>query len=169
METIGLFYGSTTGNTKDAAQQIAAALEGIKVHLANIAGATAEDLQPFDVLILGTSTWGSGDHQDDWAAFQPQLGKVDWSGKRVALFGLGDQYGYSDTFVDAMGLLHESLVAQGAEVVGAWTGQDYDFEASAAQKDGQFVGLALDADNQANLTASRVGEWARQVRGELGL
>jgi flavodoxin I len=169
MATIGLFYGSSTGNTTDAAQQIQEAFGAENVTIANITGATAGDLEKFDRLILGTSTWGFGDWQDDWAAFQPEFNKVDWRGRRVALFGLGDQYGYADTFVDAMGLLYEALVAKNATVVGAWAGQDYDFESSCAHRDGGFVGLALDADNQSELTASRVGQWVQQLKGELGL
>jgi flavodoxin I len=169
METIGLFYGSSTGNTKDAAERIRAAMGDGVVRMHNITGVKAEAMDAFDILILGTSTWGFGDLQDDWAAFQWELPKVHWAGKRVALFGVGDQYGYADTFVDAMGLLHEKLVAAGAQIVGAWPAQDYDFEASCAHRDGQFVGLALDADNQSDLTASRIKEWVRQVRGELGL
>jgi flavodoxin I len=169
MGTIGLFYGSSTGNTKDAAEQIKAAMGNEAVSLHNIAGAKAEAMDAFDTLILGTSTWGFGDMQDDWASFQPELTKVNWSGKRVALFGLGDQYGYSETFVDAMGLLYDTLEATDARIVGAWAGPDYDFEASCAHRDGQFVGLALDADNQSNLTPSRIKEWVQQVRAELGL
>ena len=169
MGTIGLFYGSSTGNTKDATEQIKAAMGNDVASVINIAGEKAETLAVFDTLIFGISTWGYGDMQDDWASFQPELTKIDWSGKRMALFGLGDQYGYADTFVDAMGLLYEPLVAGGAQIVGAWAGQDYDFEASAAHQDGKFVGLALDADNQANMTASRIKEWVQQVKGELGL
>jgi len=169
MATIGIFYGSATGNTKDAAVQMKSALGDGAVDMQNIAGATAETMKAFDILIFGTSTWGFGDMQDDWASFQSELGKVDWTGKRVALFGLGDQYGYADTFVDAMGLLYEALVAQGARVVGAWAGQDYEFESSCAHRDGSFVGLALDADNQPNLTAARIQQWVDMLKRELGL
>lgn len=169
MATIGLFYGSTTGNTKDAATQIRTALGDDSVTLANIASATAGDLDRFDTLILGTSTWGFGDWQDDWASFQSELGKINWNGRRVALFGLGDQYGYADTFVDGMGLLYETLASLDAKLVGAWAGQDYDFEASCAHRDGRFVGLALDADNQSELTPPRIEQWVRQLKGALGL
>lgn len=169
MTKIGLFYGSSTGNTKDAAEQIKAALGDDLVSVHNIAGAKAETLAVFDVLILGTSTWGFGDWQDDWASFQPEMAKVDWTNKPVALFGLGDQYGYTDTFLDAVGMLYEPLVAAGAEIVGRWAGEGYDFEASTAHVDGAFVGLALDADNQSDMTAARVREWADQLKGELGL
>lgn len=169
MAKIGLFYGSTTGNTKDAATQIRTAFGNDIVTVASIAGATAEDLNRFEVLILGTSTWGFGDWQDDWAAFQRELAQVKWSCKQVALFGLGDQYGYPDTFVDAMGLLHDVVAARGAQVVGAWEGQGYDFESSCAHRDGRFVGLALDADNQSEMTGPRIREWVQGLRGELGL
>ena len=94
---------------------------------------------------------------------------MDWTNKPVALFGLGDQYGYTDTFLDAVGMLYEPLVAAGAKVVGRWAGEGYDFEASTAHVDGAFVGLALDADNQSDMTAARVREWADQLKGELGL
>jgi len=167
MATIGLFYGSSMGNTKDAALQIQAAWGGDEVAVGNIAGVTADDLEKFDLLILGTSTWGFGDWQDDWAGARDELGKVNWQGRRVALFGLGDQYGYADTFVDAMGLLYEMLTEQGAQVIGAWAGQDYDFESSCAHRDGCFVGLALDADNQAELTAPRIQQWIEQLKGAL--
>lgn len=169
MTEMGLYYGSTMGNTKDAAVQIRTAFGTDIVKVASIAGATAEDLNHFDVLILGTSTWGFGDWQDDWAAFQRELIQVDWSCKKVALFGLGDQYGYPDTFVDAMGLLHNVVAARGAQVVGAWEGQGYDFESSCAHRDGRFVGLALDADNQSEMTGARIREWVQGLRGELGL
>ncbi len=169
MAEIGLYYGSTMGNTKDAAVQIRTAFGTDIVKVASIAGATAEDLNHFDVLILGTSTWGFGDWQDDWAAFQRELAQVDWSCKTVALFGLGDQYGYPDTFVDAMGLLHDVVAARGAQVVGAWEGQGYDFESSCAHRDGRFVGLALDADTQSEMTGPRIREWVQGLRGELGL
>ncbi|HNS22551.1 MAG TPA: flavodoxin [Sedimentisphaerales bacterium] len=167
MKTIGVFFGSATGNTRDAAVKIKAALGDEGVTVANIGKATAADLNRFDVLILGTSTWGSGDWQDDWAAFRRQIDQVNWSGKCVALFGLGDQYGYADTFVDAMGLLYEAVVAQGAKVIGAWPDLDYEFEASCAHRDGGFVGLALDADNQPDLTETRIRQWVRIVKGEL--
>jgi flavodoxin I len=169
MTTIGLFYGSTTGNTKDAAMQIKTAWGDDSMTVTNIAGATAGDLDRFDTLILGTSTWGFGDWQDDWASFQPELGRIDWTGRRVALFGLGDQYGYADTFLDAMGLLYETLVGHGVTTVGAWASQDYDFESSCAHRDGTFVGLALDADNQSERTARRIEQWVRQLKEELRL
>ena len=167
MASIGLFYGSTTGNTREAALQIRTALGEDRVPLMSVAKATAEDLNRFDTLILGTSTWGFGDWQDDWAAFRQQLSQVNWGDKRVALFGLGDQYGYADTFVDAMGLLHEAVVSRGAKPFGAWSGRDYQFEASCAHRDGSFVGLALDADNQSDRTAERIRQWVQIIEGEL--
>jgi flavodoxin I len=169
MITIGLFFGSTTGNTEDAARQIQAALGEDLVSVQDVGQAKADTMKAYDVLIFGTSTWGCGEPQDDWARFEPELEKIDWSQKRVALFGLGDQYGYGDTFVDAMGMLYEALVAQGAEVIGQWDGPGYEFTASRAFRDGQFVGLALDADNQPDMTAERVEQWVQGLRGELGL
>lgn len=169
MTTIGLFFGSTTGNTEDAARQIQAALGDDVVSMMDIGQAKAGTMKAFDVLIFGTSTWGCGEPQDDWARFEPEIEKVDWSNKRVALFGLGDQYGYGDTFVDAMGMLYDSLVAQGAEVIGQWDGKDIEFTESRAFRDGKFVGLVLDADNQPDMTPKRIEQWVQGLRGVLGL
>jgi flavodoxin I len=169
MTKIGLFYGSTTGNTEDAAKRIKAALGNGVVKMLDIAQVQAQTMDEFDVMILGTSTWGNGEQQDDWDNYESELAKVDWSNKLVALFGLGDQYTYSDTFVDAMGMLYETIVDKGGKVIGAWAGENYEFDTSLAHRDGKFVGLALDADNQPELTDERIEQWVNQIKGEFGL
>ncbi len=169
MTTLGLFYGSTTGNTQNAAQQIKAQLGDALSSVQDIGSAKAETLMPFDVLILGTSTWGYGEEQDDWLSFNSELAKVDWSNKRVALFGLGDQVGYSDTYLDAMGILYDAITKQGAQVIGQWDTEGYEFEDSKARREDRFVGLALDDDNQASDTEARIAQWVSQLKIDLGL
>lgn len=156
----GVIYGSSMGNTEEAANLIASAL-GIDEVL-NVANVDAEKINSFDKLILGSSTWGSGDLQDDWDSFD--FDKLELSGKTVALFGLGDSSSYSDTFCDGMGVLYEKIAAKGATIVGSVSAEDYTFDSSNSVKDGKFVGLALDADNESDLTNSRIDAWVKIIK-----
>ena len=165
MSNLSVIYGSTTGNTEAAAQQIAAALGGSAV---NVNDATAADFAA-DLLVLGTSTWGAGDLQDDWAAALGKLQEADLAGKKVAVFGEGDQMGFGDTFVSAMGTLAEEAEKKGAALVGLWPAEGYQHTASAAQRGDKFVGLALDEMNDADKTADRIAAWTAQVKAEAGL
>jgi flavodoxin I len=116
-------------------------------------------------VIIGTSTWGEGDLQDDFEESWDEFCNIDFTGKRVALFGLGDQEGYADNFLDAMGTLYEKIVQNGAEVVGeSVIDDDFDFEESKAVKDGKFVGLALDEDNQSEYTQRRIDIWCSEIK-----
>lgn len=163
MSTINILYGSTTGNTREAAQAIAAKLGGTPI---NVAQATAADFKA-DLLILGTSTWGLGDLQDDWAAKLPLLQAAPLSGCKVALFGLGDALGFGQTFLNGMADLAAAAQAAGATLVGAWSAAGYQHDASTAQHGDHFIGLALDDDNQADQTASRIDAWCAQLKTQL--
>ena len=89
MSKIGIFYGSSTGSTSEVAQRLAKAL-GAEANVFDVASADAADVAGFDVLLLGSSTWGLGDLQDDWEDFLPKLAEQDLAGKNVALFGCGE-------------------------------------------------------------------------------
>jgi flavodoxin I len=167
MAAIGLFYGSSTGRTQNVAEQIAAEFGPGEVDLHDVRKATVDDLAGYEVLILGTSTWHWGGLQDEWAIFEDELLAEHLKGKKVALFGLGDQKHYGDCFADGVGHLAARVRSLGAEVVGAWPTDDYDFAHSAAVEDGHFVGLVLDEDNQPDRTAERIRSWVRQLRDEL--
>lgn len=163
---IGLFYASSTGNTESVAEMIAAKMEGFAhVKLFNIAEGDIEKMNDFNPLILGISTWGEGELQDDWDDAMGTLDSFDLSGKTVALFGLGDQEGYGDNFLDAMGILHEKVVSLGAKTVGYTKADDFDFDASKALLDnGLFCGLALDEDNESNLSEARIDAWLADLK-----
>ncbi len=163
-QTIGLFFASTTGNTEAVAQQIAL-LIGDRVRLHDVAQEGVAALVGYQQLILGIPTWDFGELQEDWDANWDALGQLDFSGKRVALFGLGDQVGYGEWFLDAMGRLGELVCVHGGELVGYWPVDGYSFEASKALAEGgtHFVGLALDEDGQPGLTEERLNAWIPQV------
>ena len=161
-----IFYASSTGNTSDIAKDIAKILGNVETF--DIASSGVEKIKEYDKIILGSSTWGEGDLQDDWEELWDDFSEIDFSGKIVALFGLGDQDGYPDNYVDAMGLIYEKVIENGAKVVGLWDVTDeYFHDESHAIKDGSFVGLALDDDNQNELTQERVTAWCEQIRSEI--
>jgi flavodoxin I len=168
MSKVTVFYGSTTGNTSSAAEAIAAAF-GDGASAVEVSGADSSAFGEPDVLILGTSTWGMGDLQDDWVDALGALKGASLAGKKAALFGLGDQETYPDTFVDGMRDLYDAALAAGATVVGACATDGLQFSESRAVVDGRFVGLVLDDDNQSELTQTRIEAWVTQIKQELGM
>lgn len=161
--SIGVFYGSTTGVTQEAAETIAEKL-GAELH--NVSDCDANAFDAYDVLVLGSSTWGLGELQDDWADFLPKVEKGNLSGKKVALFALGDQNSYSDTYGDAIAEIHDALSGAGVAFIGKWADSDYEGE-GRAKVDGGWLGLMLDDNNQSDLTADRISRWVEQLKSEM--
>ena len=166
MASIGVFYGSSTGNTEDAADRIAQAFGG-GVASTNITATSADEILAHDLIVFGVSTWGTGDLQDDFEDFMTTLEEMDFSGKKVAVFGLGDQEGYPDTFVDAMGIVGKTARDRGATLIGSTGADGYTFDSSDAEENGSFIGLALDEENQSELTQGRIVKWVAQLQGQL--
>lgn len=160
MDKVKVIFGSTTGSTESAAQQIAAMFG---VEPVNIANASASDFDA-ELLVLGTSTWGLGELQDDWIAGVSLLDAADLKGKKVAVFGMGDQNGFCDTYCDAMGLLAQKAEAQGAEIVGQTSTAGYLHTSSVADHGGTFCGLALDDSNEPEKTAERIAGWIETLK-----
>lgn len=154
--SITVIYGSDSGATKQVASRIAKKIQGKAV---DIKAASASDFEDCDLLILGAPTYGNGDLQSDWDANLDRLKAANLTNKKVALFGTGDQVNYPESFVDAMGILYDHVVEQGAVVVGFTDTDGYDYSASAAERDGKFVGLALDQDSQSSKSDKRITTW----------
>ena len=157
---VKIVYGTDNGATKSVASRIAKRMDGTAI---NITDATASDFERCDLLILGVPTYGEGELQADWEDNLEKLKTANISGKRVALFGLGDQETYPDSFVDALGILYDEVLEQGADVVGFTETADFTFSKSRAQRNGKFVGLALDEDTQSGKTGSRINSWISQL------
>ena len=163
---IGLFYGSTTCYTEMAAEKMRAIIGEELVDIRNVKETPLAEMADYDFLILGISTWDFGEIQEDWNEIWDQIDGLSLNGKTVALFGLGDQEGYGEWYLDAMGMLHDELKKTGANLIGYWPNDEsYEFEASKAlTEDGsQFVGLALDEDSQYELSDERIATWIEQV------
>lgn len=167
MKKIGLFYGTDTGNTEAVAEKM---VEDIKiltgqdiVDLHEIYEKKAEDMSAYEFLIIGQPTWYDGELQGDWEEFLPELKKIDFKNKKIALFGLGDQYGYSSYFCDAVGMYADIIEEQGGELIGFTSVEGYEHDFSKAQREDQFVGLCLDVDNEDELTEERVSKWLTDI------
>ncbi|WP_245935004.1 flavodoxin [Breznakibacter xylanolyticus] len=165
MKSTGIIYGSSMGNTRFVAEKIAKRLPGTKATSAKTM--TREAIEAFDNLLIGTSTWGVGMFQDDFHQFSKILEQSDLTGKTVALFGLGDQMNYPDSFCDGIGIIYDLLEKKGCQIVGFWPTDDYNFSESKAVREGQFVGLALDEDNEPDMTDYRIKKWLSQISQEL--
>jgi flavodoxin I len=165
MEKIGIFYGSTLGNCQRIAEKIRQKFGSENADLINANEAAIVDFDRYDKIIMGTSTWGVGEMQEDWENFAHRLEQVNLSGKKVALFGVGDQKEWSDSFVNGMGMLHHRI-PQNVEIVGFTSTEGYDFEISLAVKGNRFVGLAIDDTNQPELTDLRISNWVEQLKNE---
>jgi flavodoxin II len=166
---IGLFYGSTTCYTEMAAEKIQQAMENSKIELHNIKDVALSKMAEYDILILGISTWDYGELQEDWESHWQDIADIDLNGKIVALYGMGDQIGYTEWFQDALGMLHEQVIAQGAYLIGYWPNTGYEFMASKGltPDESQFVGLSLDEDNQYQLSDERISQWCEQIENEI--
>ncbi len=162
---IGLFYGSSTCYTEMASEKIRAIIGEELVDIYNVKDTPVSTMQDYDFLILGISTWDFGEIQEDWSAVWQQLDGLSLNGKYVALFGLGDQEGYGEWFLDAMGMLHDELLPTGVNFLGYWPNQGYEFEKSKAltADRSHFVGLALDEDSQYELSDERIATWCEQI------
>lgn len=157
-------YGSSTGTCEGIANEIASKLGTEAISASKL---SANIIAENENLILGTSTWGSGEIQDDWYDGLKALKSSDISGKTVAIFGCGDSSSYSDTFCGGMAELYNTAKDGGAKVVGAVDASDYTFDGSEAVSDGMFVGLALDNDNEKYKTAERIEKWIASINPAL--
>ena len=166
MANIGIYYGTTSGNTQDLAERLAKALNvsSSDVHDVSSAGA---DFSSYDVVLFGSPTYGIGDLQDDWESFIDEVKKSDLNGKKVALFGCGDSASYADSFGDALGKLYEVIKTKGCQLIGRNPVEGYTYDSSEAIIDGLFAGLLTDEDNEPELTDQRVALWLGAVKKEI--
>ncbi len=170
MSQIGLFVGSTTGKTEEAAETVQKEFGGEDVvTILNVADIEASELENYDKIIIACPTWDIGELQSDWQGIFDDLDDLDFKGKKVAYFGTGDQIGYADNFQDALGILEEKISGLGGTTVGHWPTDGYEHEASLAVKNGKFVGLALDEDNQPEMSGDRIKKWVAQLKTEFGI
>lgn len=162
---IGIFYGSATGTTAQIAEKIGRLLNVDSADIHDVGNTAPSETGKYDVLVMGTSTWGDGDLEDDWYDFLAGVEELDLKGKKVALFGCGDE-SMTDTFCNAVGILHDRLEKTGCTFIAPYDTIGYTFDKSLA-KPGESLeayGLLLDEVNHPELTAPRLAGWTTIVR-----
>jgi flavodoxin I len=174
MSKIGIFFGPLKGSVNRVAEKVKTAIGEQHVEMISVNEATVADLEKYDRIIFGISTvgketWDSNYSNTDWSKFFPNISKVDFSGKTVAIFGLGDHITYSSYFVNAVGVLAKELLKKGAKIVGEVDPLGYEFDDSEAVMDGKFIGLPIDEDFEPELTDERVANWINSIKPAFGL
>lgn len=170
MENIGIFFGPLMGAVNRVSDKVKTAL-GENAVLIPVKNATSADLEKFNKIIFGISTvgkdaWDSESVPNDWEAFLPEISKVDFTGKKIAIFGLGNHLAYPRNFVDSMGVLARELINNHATIIGQVSTEGYEFKTSEAVIDGRFIGLPLDEDFESELTDERLGKWIKNIATE---
>ena len=164
MKATIVIYGSSTGTCQSIAETIASKLGVESIEVSSMTAATIEGNEN---LILGTSTWGAGELQDDWYDGIKTLKCTGLNGKTVALFGCGDSESYPDTFCGGMKELYDAAKEAGANVLEGVSTDGYTFDESEAVVDGHFVGLALDDVNEDDKTEVRIDNWLEAIKPSL--
>lgn len=166
MSKTAIIYSYNSQKSKKVAEKVIAAFGEKEIEAVNAEELTKEVLNNYDNFILSAPTWFDGELPNYWDEFVPDLEEMDLKKKKFAIFGLGDQKGYTENFCDAIGLLAEILEECGATIVGATSTEGYTFESSKAQRGENFIGLPIDQDNQPRLTNKRVENWVEQLKKE---
>ena len=164
MKKTVVIYGSTTGSCEDYANRIASKL-GADVF--NVTDVDSGKVEAYDNLLLGTSTWGEGDVQDDWYDGVKVLESANLKGRTVAIFGCGDAMGYPDSFCGGMAEIYRALKDSGANILGMVNAGDYNYGSSQAVIDGKFVGLAIDINETDSKTEERIDKWIEEIKPSL--
>lgn len=166
MNKTAIIYSFNTKKTGKIATQIQEGFNDPAIEMVNAEEITEEIFLSFDQIIMGVPTWFDGELPNYWDEFVPALEDMDLKGKKIALFGLGDQKGYAENFLDGVGIMAGILEAQGATLVGFTSTKGYEFESSKALKNDQFMGLAIDYENQGSMNKERVSGWIEQLKKE---
>jgi len=163
---VKIIYGTDTGNTEVITEDLVKLLDSPKVE--TVDEINKDTWKDSGLYILGIPTWYDGELQSDWEEYFDDFQEVDFTGKTVAVFGLGDQVGYDEWFCDGVGILAEIVEKNGGTVIGNWSTDGYEFESSKAvmNTNNTFYGLCIDEDNQPELTQERLKKWVEQLKNE---
>ncbi|PID94323.1 MAG: flavodoxin [Bacteroidetes bacterium] len=166
-----ILYWPEGGDTDCCAHKIFDTLTAEKATIHSLEEIEVSIVKDYDQIIVGGSTIGANNWKDaqkdnEWVHFLRKCREeqVNLEGKKVAIFGLGDQILYPNHFVDDMADIYHALVAFGAKVVGEWPAEAYRFSASKALINNKFLGLALDETNESEKSDERITKWLEMLQ-----
>ncbi len=163
MKKIAIVYSFNSVKSAKIASKIADQLTKFSVEKLNVESCSGKEFLLFDNFILSVPTWFDGELPNYWDEILPALESLDLKGKKIALYGLGDQKNYPENFCDAVGILRDFFEQRGAMMVGYTSSEGYDFESSKALKGNILTGLLLDQENQSKFTDARILNWTNQL------
>ncbi len=171
MSKMGIFVGTAGGTSMKVAEALVEAFDIDQADVINMEEDfdDIDQLLEYDVLFIGSSTWGQGDVHFSWVdtVLEIQDDEVDFSGKKVAFFGAGDSKKHGEHFCSALGKLHKTFTKAGAKAIGAIPKEGYTYEFSLAQKGDKLVGCAIDEHNEKDKTDERIEMWIEKLKNEL--
>ena len=164
MNKIAILYGTSGGSVETVAKQLQDLFEG-EADIFNVLDVSLTEIVDYPYIVVGTSTTGIGDLQDDWEGFLPSFAKIDFTGKKVAIFALGDSASYSTSFAESMKVVYDEIYDK-VKIVGQVPDVGYTYDDSIAVEDGMWIGLPLDEDNEYDLTEERLENWVKILKKE---
>lgn len=171
MSSMGIFCGTAGGTSLVVAEALADAFGIEEDDVINMEEDfdDIDQMLEYDVLFIGSSTWGQGDVHHEWVdpQFEIESDGIDFSGKTIAFFGAGDCKKHGEHFCSALGKLHKTFSNAGAKTIGFVPKSDYSYEFSLAEQGDNLVGLAIDQHNEEDKTTQRIENWIAKLKIEL--
>ena len=169
MANIGIFCATAGGTSLKVAEALAEEFGVDEVINMEDDFDGIDQFEEFDVLFIGSSTWGQGDVHFSWVDAQLEIEDegLDLSGKTVAFFGAGDCVKHGEQFCSALGKLYKTFTKAGATPVGFVDASDYKYEFSLAEMDGKLCGLAIDEHNEKGKTKERISNWIESLKTQI--
>jgi flavodoxin I len=174
MSKTAVFYSPVGGNVNNVANKLGEMIGNDKVDIIPVKEVESEDLDKYQQIILvgstvGTDHWKNEIIVDEWPEFFRKSKETGYENKKVAIVGLGNCVLYPEHFADGMAVLYEEIKKQNGEVLGKVNTEGYDFtDSESLDEDGYFCGLALDEDNEAELTEERLEKWISLLKPDFG-
>jgi len=166
MSKTAIFYSFHTNKTSKVSEKIIEVFGKDNLDVLNAEEVNEESFLKYDNYIIGVATWWDGELPNYWDEFVPAIDDMDLSGKKFAIYGLGDQKGYPENFNDGVGIFADLIESKGGKLVGFTSKEGYEYEASRAERGDQLCGLCIDQENQPRLTKARVEKWVEQLQKE---
>jgi flavodoxin I len=171
MKKIALIYWPEGGNVAFVANKIEKKFDATILDKFSVKDAEEKNLNDYDYWLVGGSTvgshvWEDANDTNKWTTFFKSLDDIDFSNKKVAFFGLGDQILYPNHFLDGLGVFQHEFEKRNAKIVGQTSTEGFQFSESEGVKDDMFYGLGLDEDNEDELTDERIGKWIEIINKE---
>lgn len=170
---LGLIMSTMTGHTAEYADLVKEKMGDAVSEPVDVGDIEVSSIADYDGFVVGAPTWHTGADVGrsgtSWDEILDEIAGMDLAGKPCAVFGVGDAVGYSENFCDAIEELHDTFSKAGCNMVGYVPADDFEFDDSKSVRDGKFLGLPLDYDNDDDKAEDLVVNWVQQLNAEMKL